>query len=162
MTTDIATAQEGAPTLLLGVNTFVWQSPLTTRNLVPTLENIAALGYEAVELALENLDDWDADLAADTLHRLGLASVVGGVFGPGRELTVASHDVIENTKAYVRGAIDLAVRQGSPMVIGPLYTSVGRTWRMDADERRRAVLDLRSSLDELGDYAGANGVRLAI
>lgn len=162
MTHDSTAENADAPRLLLGINTFVWRSPLTTANLVTTLENIAALGYEAVELALENLDDWDANLAAETLGRLNLTSVVGGVFGPGRELAAASQNTIDQTKSYVRGAIDVAVRQGSPMVIGPLYTSVGRTWRMDPDERNRSLLQLRESLRDLTDYAGNSGIKLAI
>lgn len=151
-----------ADALPIGVNTFVWHSPIDDQTLHDTVEKIAAWGYEGVEIATENLDDWDPDGAREDLDRLGLRRVVGGVFGPGRELTCADPEVIIETQAYVRGTVDLAVRVGAPLVIGPLYTSVGRTWRMSADERRTAIATLRESYKPLLEYATARGVRLAV
>jgi D-psicose/D-tagatose/L-ribulose 3-epimerase len=151
-----------AKALPIGVNTFVWHSPISDQTLRETLEKIAAWGYEGVEIATENLDDWDPDRAREDLDRLGLRRVIGGVFGPGRELTGADSAVIKETQAYVRGAIDLALRVGAPLVIGPLYTSVGRTWRMSPDERRSAIATLRESYKPLLDYAAARSVKLAI
>ncbi|WP_230207917.1 sugar phosphate isomerase/epimerase [Microlunatus sp. Gsoil 973] len=148
--------------LPIGVNTFVWHSPITDETLHTTLEKIASWGYEGVEIATENLADWDPDRARQTLDSLGLRGVVGGVFGPGRELTCAAPGVIEETQGYVRGAIDLAARVGAPLVIGPMYTSVGRTWRMSPDERRTAITTLRESYRPLVDHAASRSVRLAI
>ncbi len=144
-----------ADALPIGVNTFVWHSPIDDQTLHDTAEKIAAWGYEGVEIATESLDDWDPDRAREDLDRLGLRRVVGGVFGPGRELTCADAEVISETQTYVRGAVDLATRVGAPLVIGPLYTSVGRTWRMSTDERRSAISTLRESYKPLLDYAAA-------
>lgn len=149
-------------TLPIGVNTFVWHSPLTDDLLDERLRQIAAWGFEAVELPLEQTGDWDPAHAAELLAELGLANVVGAVFGPGRELAAATPDVIRSTKEYVRSAIRIAERQGSPLVIGPMYTSVGRTWRTDAAERQSILSELREAVAELGEYAGEHGVRLAI
>jgi D-psicose/D-tagatose/L-ribulose 3-epimerase len=149
-------------TLPIAVNTFVWHSPLTDDLLDGRLRQIAEWGFEAVELPLEQPGDWDPGHAADLLAELGLANVVGAVFGPGRELAAAAPDVVESTKDYVRSAIRTAERQGSPLVIGPMYTSVGRTWRTDPGERRTLLAELRAALAELADYAGHHGVRLAI
>ncbi len=151
-----------AQRLPIAVNTFVWHSPLTEAELAPTLRKLAGWGYEAVELACEDLGDWQAESAAALLRELGLRSVVGGVFGPGRELALAEPEVITRTQQYVRGCIDLAVSQGSELVIGPLYTSVGRTFRLSAAERQAAIRQLRESLAPLVDHAAGQGVRLAI
>lgn len=151
-----------ADALPIGVNTFVWHSPINDDALHDTVEKIAAWGYDGVEIACENLGDWDPDRARQDLDRLGLRRVVGGVFGPGRELTCADPAVVEQTQAYVRGAVDIAARVGARLVIGPLYTSVGRTWRMSADERRLAIADLREAYKPLLDHAAGRGVRLAI
>jgi len=148
--------------LPIAVNTFVWHSPLDDARLADTLHKVAAWGYQGVELAFENPGDWDPGLARDLLDELRLQSVIGAVFGPGRELACADDAVIESTRDYVRSAIDLAVAHGSPLVIGPMYTSVGRTWRMEPGERREAIAQLRSSYRVLGDYAAERGVRLAV
>jgi D-psicose/D-tagatose/L-ribulose 3-epimerase len=160
--TGVSRDDQLADALPIGVNTFVWHSPIGDDALQETVEKVAGWGYEGVEIALENLDDWDPHRARQQLDRLGLQRVVGGVFGPGRELTCADSEVIDQTQAYVRGAIDMAVRVGASLVIGPLYTSVGRTWRMSTDERRTAISTLRESYKPLLDYAAARSVRLAI
>jgi D-psicose/D-tagatose/L-ribulose 3-epimerase len=148
--------------LPIAVNTFVWHSPLTDDLLDDRLRRIADWGFDAVELPLEQPGDWDPVHAADLLAELGLANVVGAVFGPGRELAAAPAEIVESTKEYVRTAIRVAEQQRSPLVIGPMYTSVGRTWRTDSGERQRLLAELRSALAELAEYAGEHGVRLAI
>ncbi len=152
----------GTGDLPIAVNTFVWHSPLTGKLLEERLPLIARWGFDAVELPLENPGDWDPARAAEMLIDLGLRSVVGAVFGPGRELAAADADVVSATKEYVRTAVRVAERQGSPLVIGPMYTSVGRTWRTDEAERRAVIGELRLAIAELADYAGAHGVRLAV
>ena len=151
-----------ARTLPIGVSTFVWHSPLTGELMESTLRKIAAWGFEGVELPLENRGDWDPAAAADLLDELGLTSVVGAVLAPGRELTAADDQVIDDTLDYLRATVDAAAAQGSPLVTGPIYTSVGRTWRMGPVERRAALCRLRSSLAVLADYAGERGVRIAV
>ncbi|WP_375386911.1 sugar phosphate isomerase/epimerase family protein [uncultured Amnibacterium sp.] len=151
-----------ADSLPIGVNTFVWHSPLTQDRAATTLDTIAVWGYEGVELALEQVGDWDVDAISEQLERLRLRSVVGGVFGPGRELVAVDTETIERTQEYVRAAIAIAARQGSALVIGPLYTSVGRTWRLVPDERRHVLKDLREALAPLVDAAATAGVPLAL
>ena len=43
----------------LGVNTWVWTSPLTDENLPGLARRIADLGFDAIELPLENVGDLD-------------------------------------------------------------------------------------------------------
>jgi D-psicose/D-tagatose/L-ribulose 3-epimerase len=154
--------QQLASRLPIAVNTFLWHSPLTSQLLERRLPVIAEWGFDAVELPLENLDDWDPDRTGQLLTDLGLGSVVGAVFGPGRELAAADEAVVTDTARYLQRAIDVAYRQGSPLVIGPMYTSVGRTWRTVPPERRHIVTELRGQLACLAEYAGERGVRLAV
>jgi D-psicose/D-tagatose/L-ribulose 3-epimerase len=148
--------------LPIAVNTFVWHSPLTDDLLAATLGKIAAWGFDGVELPLENPGDWTPAVAGPLLRELGLAPMVGAVMPPGRELTGAPENVVAGTQAYLRRLVEVAAEIGSPYVIGPMYTSVGRTWRMDADERRATLATLRDSLARLADHAGEHGVRLAV
>ena len=146
----------------IAASTFIWHSPLTTQILESRLPQLAAWGFDAVELPLENVGDWDVERCASLLADLGLDSVVCSVFSPGRELAGAPAETQERTMAYMRAAIDVAAAQGTPMVIGPSYCSVGRTWRLDADERVQLNDELRENYRRLIDYAGPRGVRLAL
>jgi D-psicose/D-tagatose/L-ribulose 3-epimerase len=146
----------------IAVNTFVWHSPLTDARLADLVPRIAGWGFDAVELPLEYPGDWDPHLARDLLAGHGLRSTVCAVFPAGRELTAAGKDVVERTQEYVRHCVDVAALQGSGVVIGPMYTSVGRTWRMSPAERRKTLAELRTAWHPLADYAGEHGIRLGI
>lgn len=146
----------------IAANTFIWHSPLTTEILETRLPQLARWGFDAVELPLENVGDWDVERCHTLLTDLGLQSLVGAVFAPGRELAGASKETQETTLAYMRSAIDVAAAQGSPMVIGPAYCSVGRTWRVSPSERAQLLTELRENYLKLIDYAGPRGVKIAL
>lgn len=148
--------------LRIAANTFIWHSPLSTEILETRLRELAKWGFDAVELPLENVGDWDVDRCAVLLSELGLESLIGAVFAPGRELAGASPEVQHRTMEYMCAAIDVAHAQGSSMVIGPSYCSVGRTWRMSSDERRVLYAELRENYKRLIDYAGPRGIKLAV
>lgn len=146
----------------IAANTWIWHCPLTEELIEPRLRQLAAWGFEAVELPYENVGDWDPAHARDVLDELGMQSLLGCVFAPGRELAAASTEDIASTKEYIRACIDAAVLQGTPIVIGPTVTSVGRAWRMSADERATAVREVRDNLAEMADYAGERGIMLGV
>lgn len=146
----------------IAVNTWVWHCPLTQDLLPDRLRQLAEWGFEAVEMPYENIGDWDPAAAEELLARYGLVSLVGCVFAPGRELTNAASDDIAATKDYIRACIDVAVRQGAPLVIGPMYSSVGRSWRMNSEERQNAVRAVKANLAEMADYAGERGIMLGV
>ncbi|MFI7450042.1 sugar phosphate isomerase/epimerase family protein [Nonomuraea sp. NPDC049714] len=146
----------------IGVNTWVWTSPLTDEDLARLVPRIAGWGFDVVELPVERPGDWDPHRAADLLARHGLAASVVLVMPPGRELVAASPDTVGETQDYLRHCVDVAVTVGSPVIGGPAYSSVGRTWRMSADERRAVYAELRRNLEPVADHAAGRGVRVAV
>lgn len=148
-------------TRTIGVNTWVWTSPLTHAGLAALARKAAAFGFDAIELPLENPGDWDAIRARDLLDELGLASVVVGAMGPGRSLVARAGDVAA-TQDYLRACLSAAAALGATRVAGPFYAPTGVTWRMDADERAAVERELRTNLSPLVDEAGAAGIRLAV
>ena len=145
----------------IGVNTWVWTSPLDDRSLEELAGKVAAMGFEAIELPLENIGDWDPARAKDVLDAAGLAPLVVGAMGPGRSLLARAGDVTA-TQDYLRSCIEAAATLGAPVVAGPFYAPTGVTWRMSDDERRAAVRELREALAALVTHAAASGVRLGI
>lgn len=145
----------------IGVNTWVWCSPLTDDALAALVPKIAGLGFAAVELPLEQLGDWDAARTNDLLAEHDLTPVVIGAMGAGRSLIARAGDV-DATVAYLRACLAAAHRLDAQVVAGPFYAPTGATWRMSAEERVAIEQELRANLAPLVDAAAAVGVRLAI
>ncbi len=145
---------------VLGVNTWVWTSPLDDAGLETIARKAAGMGFGAIELPVESPGDWDPARAADLLASLGLDAYVVGAMGTGRDL-VRSSDIAA-TQSYLVHCIQVARTLGAGIVAGPFYAQTGRTWGMTADERVDVVRELRASLDPVVDVARAAGVKLAI
>ncbi|MFB4271588.1 sugar phosphate isomerase/epimerase family protein [Nonomuraea sp. GTA35] len=146
----------------IGVNTWVWVSPLTDDDLARLAPRVAGWGFDVIELPVEQPGDWDPDKAAALLAEHGLAASVVLVMPPGRELVAASPQTVRATQDYLRHCVDVAVTVGSPVIAGPAYASVGRTWRLSPDERRAAYAELRENLRPVLDHAAERGVKLAV
>ncbi|RFC76971.1 sugar phosphate isomerase/epimerase family protein [Streptomyces sp. AcE210] len=152
-----------APVWELGANPWIWHSPVTGRALADTLPRLAAWGFDCVELPMESAGDWDPGDAAKLLDATGLApAAVIAVMPHGRELVDADAATVRATQDYLRHCVDTAHAIASPVVAGPLYASVGRTWRMDGAAREAAYDELRTHLAPLVEHARAAGVRLAV
>ena len=151
----------------IGANTWIWVSPLTDERLTALAPRIAGWGFDLIELPIEDPSDWDPERAAETLDDHNLGATVCAVMPPGRELAQADRETIESTRDYLRSCVDAAAivdggKVGGGVVAGPIYTSVGRTWKMEADERAALLDEVADSLGNLADYAGERGVRLAV
>lgn len=146
----------------VGVNTWVWTSPLTDDNVTDLLRSIADLGFDAVELPLEQTGDLTVPVVGQALAGTGLTPYVVGAMAPGRDLVATDADTVEATRAYLRSCIDLAAGIGARSVCGPFYASTGRVWRMTQEERSAAYDSLREGLGPLVSYAGERGVALGI
>jgi D-psicose/D-tagatose/L-ribulose 3-epimerase len=146
----------------IGANTWIWTSPLTDEWLADLVPRLSAWGFDLVELPVEAPSDWDPASAADVLREHDLGATVCAVMPPGRELVAADRATVGATQRYVRCCVDAAAALGSGVVAGPLYASVGRTWRVEAGERAKLVRELADALSPLAEYAGEQGVRLAL
>jgi D-psicose/D-tagatose/L-ribulose 3-epimerase len=146
----------------IGASTWIWCSPLTDERLAAVAPRVAELGFDVIELQVEEPGQWDPGRAAELIAGHGLATSLCCVMGPGRDLSVADRGVVAATQEYLRGCIDVAERIGSAVVAGPMYAPVGRLWRLGATERERTLQRVAAGLRPLADYAGERGVRLAV
>ena len=146
----------------IGVNTWVWTSPLDDDTLVVLAAKAAGMGFGAMELPVEQPGDWSPDAAADVLAEHRLAPVVIGAMGPGRNLVAAHASEEVATQNYLVHCIGVAGRLGARVVAGPFTAATGRVWRMDAEEREARYRELRASLAPVVRTAERSGIRLAI
>ena len=149
-------------TNLIGANTWIWVSPLTDERLAALAPRVRHFGFDVIELPIEHLGDWDPGRARDLLDGLALHATTCAVMSPDRDLVSDDQAVIESTQAYIRGATDMAAAVGARSLAGPIYSPVGKTWPMNAQQRAAAIGRLVESLRPLADYAGERGVTLAL
>jgi D-psicose/D-tagatose/L-ribulose 3-epimerase len=144
-----------------GVNTFVWVSPCTTAAIKEIAPGVKAMGFDILEIAVENPDLVDARVVNEILKENQLEGIVCGAFGPDRNICSKDPKIRENAKSYIRWLIDAAHVIRSEVVCGPMYSSVGKGHLDDSEARKQewdlAVLGVR----EMADYGAAKGIKLA-
>lgn len=146
----------------IGVNTWVWTSPLTTNTLKDLVPKVAEMGFDWIELPLEGLDDFDHKTAASLVNEYGLGVSTCAVMSPDRDLIHPDESVRENGMAYVQDAIKASQRIGATNLIGPIYSAVGRTWQTTAEEREQDIELLVTNLRLLAAFAAKHDVILCL
>jgi D-psicose/D-tagatose/L-ribulose 3-epimerase len=146
----------------IGISTWVWISPLTTEALDWVVPHIAELGFDWIEVPVENPHDFDYSRAAQLIqaHDLGI-SVVAVMTGD-RDLLHRREEIRENGARYVRHCIDAANACGATRIVGPFYSAVGRLWVSEPEQRAQEMELLVPRLIELADYAGEHDVELCV
>ncbi len=145
-----------------GVNTWVWTSPLTTKELESLAPKVAGMGFDWIEIPLEGLDDLEPSRGKAIVRDHGLGMSTCAAMGPDRDLVHPDPAIQQNGMAYIRGCIDVTGRLGATNLVGPIYSAVGRTWQATPDERARDIDLLVKNLGALARYAGDHGVVICI
>lgn len=147
----------------IGATPWIWHSPVTDRALAEVLPRLAGWGFDCAEFPLEQPGDWQPATTAGLLGDQGLtAAAVAAVMPPGRNLVGAEPAVIRTTQDYLRQCVDAATLIGAPVVAGPVYAAVGRTWRMTDAERAAAYEQWRENIAPVVAHAAGAGVRIAV
>lgn len=144
-----------------GASTWLWTSPFTSEQ-GDLLRSIARLGFEAVELPIEDPDLVHAAKLRPILEETGLTPYLCGAFGPGRDLTNPDATVRANTRAYLSRLMDLAEALSVPFIAGPMYAQVGKARQLSPDDRQREWDLAASELRIVATEAGDRGLKLAI
>jgi D-psicose/D-tagatose/L-ribulose 3-epimerase len=147
----------------IGANPWIWSSPVDDDALAVLVPRLAAWGFDAVELPIEQVGDWDPARTSDLLATHGIrAAGVCAVTPPGRDLVCTDASTVAATQVYLRACVDAAAAVGASCVGGPVYASVGRTWRMTPAERQACYADFRAGLAPVADHAGERGVTIGV
>lgn len=133
--------------ITFGVTTWLWTSPFTTKSISELFSKIAAMGFDAVEIAVEDPELIDANAVKKGLKQYGLQAVVCGAFGPTRDLTNEDTAIHENCFSYIRSCFDLCNILETSFLAGPMYSAVGKARMVSPEQRKRewelAVKNLR-------------------
>lgn len=145
-----------------GVNTWVWTAPLTTEGVAELAPLVAEMGFDVIEVPLEDLSLIDFTKAAAIIrdHGLGVSACVA--MGPDRDLIHPEKPIRDNGMQYIRDAIDATEALGGTNLVGPIYAAVGRTWKAPPEQRQEETDLLVDQLSQLASYAGDHGVALGL
>lgn len=145
-----------------GVNTWVWTSPVTTEELKKLAPHVKEMGFDWIEVPLEDLADMDHERGAEIIKDHGLGVSACAAMGPDRDLIHTDKAVRDNGMAYLKGAIQATQTLGGKNLVGPLYSAVGRTWQSTPEERARDTDILVENLGELANFAADFDVVLCV
>ncbi|MCC8426865.1 sugar phosphate isomerase/epimerase [Mucilaginibacter sp. UR6-11] len=144
-----------------GINTFLFTSPFKSDSisLFPTFKK---WGFDSVEIALEDASHIDPKLVKKALDENGLTcGSICAAMGPGRDLRGTPEE--QNTAAqYICEVIDIMPVLGCPILVGPLYSSVGRAEPVSEEDYQTQWDTVVNNLKKLTMYAEQTGVKLAI
>ncbi len=146
----------------IGVNTWIWTSPLTTEDVEELIPKVANMGFDWIEFPLENIGGFDYQKAASLLKENGLGVSTCAAMGPDRDLIHEDPEIRANGMAYIRDCVKSAQALGATNLVGPIYSAVGRTWQSTPEERARDRDLLVENLKELAAFAGDHGVVFGI
>ncbi|MGZ9163610.1 MAG: sugar phosphate isomerase/epimerase family protein [Anaerolineales bacterium] len=145
-----------------GVNTFVWVSPCTTAAVHELAPRVKSMGFDILEISIENPDLIDINVVREILKENQLEGIVCGAFGPNRNICSSDPEIRENAQKYVLWLIDAAAQLASETVCGPMYSSVGKAHIEDPIERQKEWQRAVSGIKEMAEAAQKKGVKLAL
>ena len=144
-----------------GMNSLLFEARFTN-DAVDKFPRFAEIGFDGVEIALQEKGDIDTGLINDRLAENKLVcSSLCSLMGPGRDLRGSDSDIV-GAKAYLKDLVDVAVELGTDMIVGPHYSVVGLTGLKNSVERKEDWKKVVAGLKDVGTYAGDKGINLAL
>ena len=133
----------------IGVNTWTWVSPFRNADAAVLFPKIKAMGFDYVEIALEDPSHASASVIKEQLDANGLKATVCGAFGPSRDLASEDNAVVNEALEYIRATVEFAAGVGAKVVAGPMYSAVGKARQVPPEVReaefQRSASNLRKA-----------------
>jgi D-psicose/D-tagatose/L-ribulose 3-epimerase len=144
-----------------GASTWLWTSPFTTETVV-LFPKIKRMGFDFVEIPVEDPALIDPSVVRRALADNGLAPVICGAFGPTRDLTSDDPKLRETGLDYITRCLDIAVQLGGQFLAGPMYSAVGKARLVPAEQRRIEWQRAVENLCRVAGLASDRKLRIAI
>ena len=146
-----------------GVNTWVWTAPLTVEELEKLAPEIAKMGFDHIEIPMDDPKTLDFAKCNEIVKNAGFDSVsFCAAMGPDRDLIDPDPKVRQNGVEYLKASMDGLAIMGGKNFVGPFYSAVGRTWQQTAEEREADMKILVDILLDLSEYAAERGIVLGV
>ncbi|MEO6914225.1 MAG: TIM barrel protein, partial [Chitinophagaceae bacterium] len=120
-----------------GVSTWLWTSPFDVAAIDVLLPKISDMGFDVVEIAVEDPALIDVSKIKKALAANGLKAVVCGAFGPNRDLTSDDASLQKNSLEYIESCLDICAGLETDFFGGPMYSAVGKARMLPQDLRKK-------------------------
>jgi D-psicose/D-tagatose/L-ribulose 3-epimerase len=147
--------------ITFGINTFLWASPFTTKDL-HLIQKGKDLGFDVVEIPIEGIEDIDYAKAKEAYRRAGVKCSISTVMGLGRDPSHEDESFQKGGVDYLKHCVDAAAILGASTLGGPHYAAVGRQWQATPEQRKRDLERCAKNLRIVARYAEGKGVTLAL
>jgi len=145
-----------------GVSTWLWTSPFSTASIGELFPKIATMGFDVVEIAVEDVSIIDIQAVKQALQQHNLKANICGAFGPSRDLTHEDEAIHKNCFSYIASCMDYCVELGTGFFGGPMYSAVGKA-RMLSPEQRKFEWDVAvKNLRTVCNMAADRGLQIAL
>lgn len=145
-----------------GVSTWLWTSPFTTASIQELFPKVAKMGFDVVEIAVEDPSLIDIQAVKNGLQEYNLKGNICGAFGPARDFTHEDKAFHDNCFSYIESCLDFCVELECGFFGGPMYSAVGKA-RMLSPEQRKAEWELAvKNLRTVCNMAESRGLQIAL
>lgn len=142
-------------------STWLWTSPFGNESF-HLFPKVKKLGFDAVEIAVEDPSIIDANALNQALKDSELTPVICGAFGPTRDLTNEDPAIHQNCFSYIEQCFDICEAVGARFLAGPMYSAVGKARQIPADQRKKEWDLAVGNLQKVCESAGKRGLSIAL
>lgn len=145
-----------------GVSLWLWTAPVTNDVIEEYAPKIADLGFDTVEIPLEDPITLDCERARKAVEESGLTLTTCAAMGGGRDLIHPDESVRKDGMKYVKDSLDAAEKLGSEIFAGPLSSEIGRLWESVGEQREQETQLLVEQLQEVAEYASKKNITICL
>lgn len=144
-----------------GVSTFVWFSPFNTASF-DLVYKVKDMGYDILEVAVEDKDLIDWAKLKQVVRDAGIKVTISGAFGAERDISSDDPRIREQGLQYIVDCVRIAEDMGSPVFGGPVYSAVGKTRIVSAEQKQQEREWCLENLVKAGKIARDCGVTIGV
>lgn len=144
-----------------GVSTWLWTSPFKT-DTVSLFAKISEMGYDIVEIPVEDPSLIDVKAVKAALKEFGLRAEICGAFGPTRDLTHDDPAFHKTSFEYIESSMEIGYELGSSIFAGPMYSAVGKARLVSPEQKKKEWDRAATNLYKVGEMAAQRGLQLGI
>lgn len=144
-----------------GASTFIWVSPFNTDSF-DLVYKVKEMGYDILEIAVEDKELINWAMLKEVIKEADLKVTISGAFGPERDISSDDSRVREQGMKYIVDCIKIAEDMGSPVFGGPVYSAVGKTRIVSAEQKKQERDWCVENLIKVGKIAEDCGVVVGV